>query len=68
MRDKFNYIKQLYEDGYRCIYYDCNEDDVFTIYLKNFDNEKSETVQICDCTEFNQFKSYIDGLSQNSLF
>ena len=36
----FNTIKNLYEDGYRCIYYDKLENN-HTIYLKNFDNEKS---------------------------
>ena len=32
---KFNHIKDLYEDGYRCIYYDCAQNN-HTVYLKNF--------------------------------
>ena len=35
----FNTIKNLYEDGYRCIYYDKLENN-HTIYLKNFDKLK----------------------------
>ncbi|WP_079413704.1 hypothetical protein [Alkalithermobacter paradoxus] len=66
MNDRLNYLKKLYEDGYRCIYYDCNKDEVFTVYLKNFDNEKSETVEINDHNEFGQFKSYIDSLNNFS--
>ena len=36
----FNTLKSLYEDGYRCIYYDKLENN-HTIYLKNFDNRGS---------------------------
>lgn len=63
MGDKFNHLKKLYEDGYRCIYYDSTKNEVFTVYLKNFDVEKSEVVEIEDSHEFNEFKSYIDDLN-----
>ncbi len=57
----FNDIKNLYEDGYRCIYYD-GDDINKTIYLKNFDSEHSTVVELNDPNEFSQFQSYIDGL------
>ena len=41
----FNELKNLYEDGYRCIYYD-GEENNRTIYLKNFYNESSQVVEL----------------------
>ena len=46
----FNTIKNLYEDGYRCIYYDKLENN-HTIYLKNFDNENSTVIELEDENE-----------------
>lgn len=57
----FNTIKNLYEDGYRCIYYDILEDN-HIIYLKNFDSEKSEVIELEDKSEFEQFSKYINEL------
>ena len=59
---KFNDVKNLYEDGYRCIYHDTSQEQRYTIYLKNFYNEKSEVVELDDENEFNQFKDYINNL------
>ena len=60
---KFNQLKDLYEDGYRCIYYDSTANS-HTIYLKNFDNDYSKAleVNINDENEFNQFQDYINDL------
>lgn len=60
----FNSLKNLYEDGYRCIYYE-DTPNGSKIYLKNFDSEHSKVVELCDENQFSQFKSYIDGLSMN---
>ena len=57
----FNTIKNLYEDGYRCIYYD-NLENNHTIYLKNFDNENSTVIELEDENEFSQFQNYINDL------
>ena len=46
----FNTLKSLYEDGYRCIYYDKLENN-HTIYLKNFDNENSTVIELEDENE-----------------
>jgi len=60
----FNNIKDLYEDGYRCIYYD-GADSNRTIYLKNFDSEDSKVLEVNDEKEFSQFQSYIDDLKMS---
>lgn len=60
----FNELKNLYEDGYRCIYYDKVENN-HTIYLKNFDNENSTVIELSDENEFSQFKNYIDSLKMS---
>ncbi|RDY26119.1 hypothetical protein CHL78_015050 [Romboutsia weinsteinii] len=57
----FNKIKNLYEDGYRCIYHDC-VDTTHTVYLKNFNTEGSEVIEIKDEKDFSDFQNYIGGL------
>ena len=59
--ENFNDLKQLYEDGYRCIYQDGTEGDR-NIYLKNFYEEKSKVVNLQDENEFSQFQEYISSL------
>lgn len=61
----FNHLKGLYEDGYRCIYYN-NDENCNTIYLKNFESEDSKTVNLKNNSEFEQFKNYIDTLNNPS--
>ena len=62
----FNELKNLYKDGYRCIYHDGKENN-HTIYLKNFDNDYSKAleVKINDENEFNQFQNYINDLKMS---
>ncbi len=57
----FNQLKNLYEDGFRCIYFN-SEDTNHKIYLKNFDSEKSQVVELTNDTDFNQFQDYINIL------
>ena len=59
--ENFNDLKNLYEDGYRCIYQNGAEGNR-NIYLKNFEDEKSAVVNLQDENEFNQFQDYIGGL------
>lgn len=59
--ENFNDLKNLYEDGYRCIYQDGTEGNR-NIYLKNFYDEKSTVVNLQDENEFLQFQDYISGL------
>ncbi len=60
---KFDELKNLYEDGYRCIYYD-GEENNRTIYLKNFYRENSQAVELNLDNEqdFSDFKDYIGSL------
>ncbi|MGL6104721.1 hypothetical protein [Romboutsia sp.] len=60
----FSTLKGLYEDGYRCIYYD-QVNNSHTIYLKNFDSEDSQVVELDDENEFSQFQAYIDDLKMS---
>ena len=59
--ENFKDLKNLYEDGYRCIYQDGTEGNR-TLYLKNFYDEKSTVVNIQDENEFLQFQNYLGGL------
>ena len=59
--ENFNDLKNLYEDGYRCIYQDGTEGNR-NICLKNFYDEKSTVVNLQDENEFLQFQDYISGL------
>ncbi|MGL5311682.1 MAG: hypothetical protein ACRC92_00405 [Peptostreptococcaceae bacterium] len=58
---KFNELKNLYEDGYRCIYHD-QANSNHTVYLKNFDSEDSQVLEVEDENEFSQFQAYMDDL------
>ncbi|MGL5348814.1 MAG: hypothetical protein ACRDA3_15805 [Peptostreptococcaceae bacterium] len=60
----FNELKNLYEDGYRCIYHDQSNSN-HTVYLKNFDSEHSQVVEIEDENEFSQFQDYMNGLKMS---
>ena len=60
----FNTLKNLYQDGYRCIYCDKIKNN-HTIYLKNFDNENSKVIELEDENEFSQFQDYINDLKMS---
>lgn len=68
MSEEFNHVvidefMHLYDDGYRCINYEINEEDrLFTAYLKNFEMEDTKILK-CGIKEGAVLKSYIDGLS-----
>ena len=57
----FKNVKNLYEDGYRCIYYNDEEDNPL-VYLKNFDNEDSKEIQFENEEQCIQFKDYLNTL------
>ncbi|MFI3211079.1 MAG: hypothetical protein R3Y64_08570 [Peptostreptococcaceae bacterium] len=56
-----NTLKILYKEGYRCIYYEGNE-NCHKVYLKNFDSEHSLVVEVNDENQFSEFQNYIDTL------
>ena len=56
-------FKEVHDEGYRCILYEIDEEDnQFTVHLKNFEEEKTRTLK-CDPEEGLVLKSYIDRLS-----
>ncbi len=56
-------FKNLYDEGYRCINYEVDEkDNLFMVYLKNFEKENTRTLE-CDVEEGVILKNYIDRLS-----
>lgn len=54
-------VKNLYKDGYRCIFYN-NEETNPIIYLKNFENEDSKEIQFESEEKFIEFKDYLSTL------
>lgn len=66
MREYYNNsienFKELYENGYRCIFYEIDEKDhFFTVYLKNFENEDIKTIKTGE-EEGEELKEYIDKM------
>ncbi|KNF09435.1 hypothetical protein CLPU_3c02140 [Gottschalkia purinilytica] len=53
-------IKNLYENGFRCIRYDNGEDGKLTVHLKNFEDEKIDTLIYNDEEQILQIKNFID--------
>lgn len=58
-----NDVKELLDNGYHCIYYEIDEsDNMFTVYLKNFNSEKVKVLK-CNRSEEVELKEYIDYLT-----
>lgn len=56
-------MKELLDKGFRCIYYEVDDkDNMFTVYLKNFDSEKVKVIK-CNPSEEVELKEFIDYLS-----
>lgn len=68
MSGEFNHkvidnFRSLYADGFRCIKYEIDErDNLFTVYLKDFDKEDSKVLKF-NAEEGTILKNYIDRLS-----
>lgn len=53
-------VKELLDKGYRCIYYEVDdEDSTLKIHLKNFDLEKVKVLS-CNQSEIAELKELID--------
>ncbi|GEM_PF-2379970 len=50
--------ENLYNNGFKCIYYN-KINSKHTVYLKNFEDEKSETLEFPNDSDFNKFKDHI---------
>lgn len=61
MSDSVDKIKELYNNGYRCIKYEDHENGEFAAYFKNFENERSDSVFSDNLDEVSEIKNFIDG-------
>ena len=53
-------IKNMYDNGFRCIRYDDTKDGDMCIYFKNFENEDSQAVKVKDFEQKMQIKNFIN--------
>lgn len=44
--NEYEKIRQMYEQGFRCIRYDDTSDGDMNIYFKNFESEGSDTMKV----------------------
>lgn len=56
-------LKQKYKDGYRCIYTEKDETDGMTMHLKNFREEKIDTMQVKSDMEIGQIEDFLNELN-----
>lgn len=60
MNNCLSQIRDYYDEGFKCIKYEQNQNGEFVIYLKNFENEAIETLYCIDKQEINEIKNFID--------
>lgn len=57
------HLKEKYKDGFRCIHAEnCN--GLYTMHLKNFYTEKTETLETDDMLEVNEIQEYLNAMEQ----
>ncbi len=62
--NEFEKIKEMYDNGFRCIRYDDTKDGEMSIYFKNFDSEESQALRVKGFEQKMQIKNFI---KQNSM-
>ena len=60
----FDELKQKYQEGYRCIYTEKDENEGMTMHLKNFREEKIHTMQVKSDMEIGQIEDFLDQINQ----
>ncbi len=60
MCDCLNRIKSFYDNGFKCIRYEQNQNGELVIYLKNFESEDIETLYCTNKQEIDQITNFID--------
>lgn len=56
-------LKEKYKEGFRCIRTD-QENEELTIHLKNFYNEKTDTMKCSNQEEIKQLTDYIVSMTE----
>lgn len=59
-----NELKQKYEEGYRCIYTEKDENEGMTMHLKNFREEKIHTMQFKSDMEISEIEDFLDQINR----
>lgn len=62
--DDFETLKHKYQEGYRCIYTEKDEDSGLTMHLKNFREEKIHTMNIKSDMEIGKIEDYLETLNK----
>ena len=57
-------LKQKYKEGYRCIYSEKDDEKGLTVHLKNFQEEKIDTMKVAGKMEIGQIEDFLDELKQ----
>ncbi|MGF7056480.1 hypothetical protein [Brassicibacter mesophilus] len=60
--DNLERVKELYQNGFRCIKYEDDEDGRLAVYFKNFENEAIDMILSEDKYEIENIKSYINNI------
>lgn len=60
----FEALKQKYQDGYRCVYTEKDNDNGLTMHLKNFREEKIHTMQVKNDMEIGQIEDFLEQLNK----
>ena len=58
--NEFEKIKEMYDNGFRCIRYDDIKDREMSIYFKNFESEESEAMRVKGFEQKMQIKNFIN--------
>ena len=62
--NEFKELKDKYNEGFRCIYTEKDEDNGLTMHLKNFREEKIHTIHAKGDMEIGQIEDYLDQLNK----
>lgn len=57
----FDKVTELYDQGFRCIKYQTDENGKFEVFLKNFEDENIDSLVCGDVAEIARIKDYIDN-------
>lgn len=57
-------LKQKYQDGYRCIYTEKDPNEGMTMHLKNFREEKIDTLQVKGDMEIGEIEDFLGTLDK----
>lgn len=56
-------VRELYDKGFKCIKYEDGTNGELSIYLKNFEQEKVQQLNIGNMVEAQEIKNFIDSQS-----